>query len=113
MNYKDLLAAYEIDVQFSDVSGMEHLEMLMARSEIARHESHLSNEERQRLLNADKLLRQHAHLFYQSIQQIADLASWRQDANVPAAHWWWYIDVITQMRKQTQSADFNLTSVNV
>lgn len=107
MSYKKLLAAYEADVQFSDVSGMEHLDMLMTRSEIVKHEPHLSDEERLRLLNADKLLRQHAHLFYQSIQKMADLASWRRDEDVPATHWWWYLDVITQMQKQTRTIDSN------
>jgi len=34
MNYKDLITSYETDVQFSEVSGMEHLDMLMIRSEI-------------------------------------------------------------------------------
>jgi len=112
MNYKKLLEAYETDVQFADVSGMEHLDMLMTRSEIARHERHLSDEERQRLLNADKLLRQQAYLFYQSIQEIADLASWRRGEDVPATHWWWYLDVIAQMQKQTQTADFSRTYAN-
>ena len=113
MNYKDLLKAYEVDVQFSDVSGMEHLDMLMSRSKIAKHERHLSNEERQRLVNADKLLRAQADLFYEAIQEIADLASWRREADVPASHWWWYLDVITQMQRQTQSNDFNLASAHV
>ncbi len=113
MNYKELLTAYEVDVQFPDVSGMEHLDMLMTRSEIAKYEPHFSDKERQRLLTADKLLREQAPLFYQSIQEIADLASWRQDADAPTAHWWWYLDVITQMHKQTQSSDFILTSAHV
>jgi hypothetical protein len=113
MSYKDLLAAYEVDVQFSDVSGMEHLDMLMTRSEIAQHEPHLSDEERQRLLQADKLLRQQSFLFYQAIQEVADLASWRREADVPASHWWWYLDVITQMQRQTQSNDFHLASTHI
>jgi hypothetical protein len=46
MSYRDLITVYETDVQFPDVSGMEHLDMLMTRSEIAQNESHLSNEER-------------------------------------------------------------------
>jgi hypothetical protein len=101
MNYKELLSAYETDVQFADVSGMEHLDMLMVRSEIARHEPHLTDEERQRLLKADSLLMQQAGQFYQSIQSIADLASWRRDENVPVTHWWWYLDVVTQMPIRT------------
>ena len=108
MDYKTLLAAYEIDVQFADVSGMEHLDMLMTRSEIAKHELHLSEVERQRLLNADQLLLKQAAQFYQSIQDIADLASWRRDEGVPTTHWWWYLDVITQMQQQTQPRDVHL-----
>jgi len=107
MSYKELLAAYEADVQFPDANGMEQLDMLMTRSEIAKHESHLSDDERQRLLQADKLLRQKVHLFYKSIRDIADLASWRRDEDVPATHWWWYLDVITQMQQQTQSSESN------
>ncbi len=50
MSYKELLSAYEVDVQFSDVSGMEHLDMLMIRSEIAKHEPHLTDGERRTAL---------------------------------------------------------------
>jgi hypothetical protein len=95
--YEELIAAYEADVQFPDVSGMEQLDMLMTRSEIAQNELHLSDEERKRVLNADRLLLQQARQFYESIQSIADLASWRRDESVPATHWWWYLDVIVQL----------------
>jgi len=97
MGYKELVAAYEVDVQFPDVSGMEHLDMLMTRSEIARNELHLSDQERQRVLDADRLLLQRARQFSASIRRIADLASWRRDEAVPATHWWWYLDVIVQL----------------
>ncbi len=97
MSYKELIAAYEVDVQFPQTSGMEHLDMLMTRSEIARNEMHLSAEERERVFNADRLLLQQAEQFYESIQRIADLASWRRDENAPPAHWWWYLDIIVQL----------------
>ncbi len=97
MGYKELIAAYEVDVQFSGVSGMEHLDMLMIRSEIARHERHLSDKERKRVLEADEVLLQCAKQFLESIQSIADLSSWRRDEDAPATHWWWYLDVITQL----------------
>ena len=45
-NYDQLVAAYEVDVRFPDVSGMEHLEMLCTRSDIARGETHLTAEQR-------------------------------------------------------------------
>ena len=98
MNYKKLIDAYESDVQFPDVSGMEHLDMLMTRSEISKFESHLSKEDRDRVLKADRLLLQKAGEFYQSIKSIADLTSWRRDENVPTTHWWWYLDVIVQLQ---------------
>jgi hypothetical protein len=104
MNYKALITAYETDVQFPDVSGMEHLDMLMTRSEIARNELHLSDEERERLLKADQLLLQQARQFYESIRVVADLASWRRDENVPITHWWWYLDVITQLPTASELA---------
>jgi hypothetical protein len=97
VSYKELITTYEADVQFPDVSGMEQLDMLMTRSEIARNELHLSDEERERVLNADGLLLRQAEQFYRSIQDIADLASWRRDENVPVTHWWWYLDVIVQL----------------
>ena len=96
-SYKELIAAYEVDVQCPDVSGMEHLEMLMTRSEISRNELHLSGEERERILNADRVLLQNARQFYESIQAIADLDSWRRDENVSPTHWWWYLDVIVKL----------------
>ncbi len=97
MSYKELIDAYEKDVQFPEVSGMEHLDMLMARSDIAQNKVHLSDEERKRILKADHLLLQQAKQFYKSIQTVADLSSWRRDENVLGAHWWWYLDIIVLM----------------
>ncbi len=96
-NYDELIAAYEVDVRFPDVSGMEHLDMLLTRSEIARGEHHLTAEQRVRLAEADKVLLQQAGRFYQAIQKIADLDAWRRDENAPPAHWWWYLDVLAQL----------------
>ena len=43
------LAAYEADVDFPAVSGMEHLQMLMTRSELHRVQGQLTAEQRTRL----------------------------------------------------------------
>ena len=96
-DYDPLIAAYEIDVRFPDVSGMEHLDMLLTRSEIARGEQHLTAEQRARLEEADRVLLQQTHDFYEAIQRIADLDAWRRDENVPPSHWWWYLDVLAQL----------------
>ena len=95
--YEDLIVAYETDVDFPNVSGMEHLDMLMNRSEIARGENHLTDEQRVRLDLADQKLLQKAHQFYHAICSIADLTAWRRTCKIPAEEWWWYLDVIVQL----------------
>ena len=100
---------YETDVQFADVSGMEHLDMLMTRSEIAQNKLHLSDEKRERVLKADRQLLQRAKQFYKSIQIIANLASWRRDENIPVTQWWWYLDIIAQLPAHLElSSWFNM-----
>ena len=96
---EELIAAYEVDVRFPDVSGMEHLEMLARRSRIAEVEQDLTEEQGVRLEEADKLLLQQAWRFRQAIQRIADLDAWRCKENVLASHWWWYLDVLVQLPK--------------
>ena len=102
------LAAYETDVDFPDVSGMEHLQMLLTRSELHRVEDQLTIEQRTRLANADKSLLQRAHLFYRAIQAIADLARWREtETRVTPAHWWWYLDLLAQLPAGAVIAELN------
>ena len=82
MNLEQLLADYEVDVDCHEVSGMEHLQMLMRRSEIAKGEPHLTGAQHQRLVKADELLVQQAKQFYDAIHRMADLALWRQNQHV-------------------------------
>ena len=107
--YSELIAAYEIDVRFADVSGMEHLDMLRVRSEIAQCAVNLTVEERERVVEADKVLLRQVYQFYQAIQKVADLAAWRRAENIPVTHWWWYLDVLAQLPKlptnETYSAE--------
>jgi len=95
--YIELITAYEVDVCFPAVSGLEHLDMLRVRSEIANYEADLTAEARARLLEADKVLLRQARHFYKAIHEIADLATWRRDENIPVTHWWWYLDVLAQL----------------
>ncbi|MGC9395015.1 MAG: hypothetical protein ACP5J4_09170 [Anaerolineae bacterium] len=97
MNYDQLISAYETDVRFPEVSGMEHLDMLMTRSEIANIEPHLSDTQRERVLQADRQLMSRTREFYDAIQAVADLASWRRSEFTPITHWWWYLDVLAHL----------------
>lgn len=89
------LRAYEVDVQDPGVSGMEHLEMLFNRSELAKVEALLTDEQRQQLAIADQALSRQAHQFYAAIEAIANLKSWREHKGEPPEHWWWYLDVLS------------------
>lgn len=99
MKYDNILNDYEEDVEFPDVSGMEHLDMLLTRSEIAAVEQELTETQKQRLCRADYRLLTHAQQFYDAVEKIANLDEWRSLHNVPSAHWWWYLDVISHAEK--------------
>ena len=89
-----LLLAYETDVRFPDVSGMEHLDMLLTRTKIEEHKGRLRQEQRERLVTADQKLVQQSDQFYVAISQVADLTAWRDKVHAPVSHWWWYLDVL-------------------
>lgn len=92
------LSAYEVDAAYPEVSGMEHLQMLLVRSELHEAGHRLDSEQKTRLASADRKLLQQAQSFYEAIQEIADLDSWREGAGgVTPEHWWWYLDVLAQL----------------
>ncbi len=103
-DYEALIAAYEVDVRYPDVSGMEHLDMLLTRSQIAGGESQLTADQRRRMAQADRSLLRQARSFYQAISRVADLADWRRRERVPPSHWWWYLDVLAELPELPASA---------
>ncbi|MEZ4664507.1 MAG: hypothetical protein R2911_43800 [Caldilineaceae bacterium] len=94
MTNEERICAYDVDTDFLDISGMEYIEMLYNRSEIAKIEDELSPAQKGRLALADRRLIRDAHLFYTAIQSIANLKRWREQENVSPDHWWWYLDVL-------------------
>lgn len=82
--------------------------MLVTRSELHRVQAQLTAEQRTRLASADKILLRQAHLFYQAIQAVADLARWRAtETGLTPEHWWWYLDVLAQLPAGAVVAGFN------
>lgn len=53
-----------------------------------------------------------AKQFYEAIQEIADLANWRQQQNVPATHWWWYLDTIIQLPSRLEKSSRQITTAS-
>ena len=109
---EEKLSAYEVDVDFPELGGMEHLQMLLTRSELHRADRLLGSEQKARLARADRKLLQQAQSFYEAIHAIADLTSWRERAGgVTPEHWWWYPDVLAQLPAGTATAEVNALSV--
>jgi hypothetical protein len=99
------LTQYETDVRFPDVSGMEHLDMLLTRSRIAANQPALTPEQRIRLLDADQRLFHNAEQFYRAIAAVADLAEWRSESAASPEEWWWYLDVVTSIPQFLMAGD--------
>ncbi len=105
---EERLSAYEVDVEFPDVSGLEHLQMLMTRSELHDAGHLLTTDQQTRLANADKKLLQHVRKYNDAIQSIADLTHWREStAGVTPEHWWWYLDVLAQLPAGPETVGIN------
>jgi hypothetical protein len=89
-----LLKHYLVDVEYPEVSGAEHLQMLQIRDELAAQEASLNAQEKIALARADKRLFEQAGTFSSELSRFIDLAQYRRDEQVDASHWWWYLDVL-------------------
>ena len=92
----DLLQHYTVDVEFSDVSGAEHLEMLQLRDKLFKVEARLSVSEKEALAAADRRLVEQAGEFYAALSPFINFEQRRQTSQIPVTRWWWYLDVLVQ-----------------
>lgn len=99
----ELLNYYVVATRHPEVSGFEHLEMLLVRDELAQNADHLSPKQEALLAAADQLLLSQVAAFQTAISHITDLTAERQQRKPPADHWWWYLDVLAQVPAPTQS----------
>ncbi|MFB2837188.1 hypothetical protein [Floridanema evergladense] len=89
-----LLKSYCVSVEFPDVSGAEHLEILQIRDRLAEIESQLTDEEKALLTKADRQLVENAKDFYQELSHFVNLIERRKAEIIPPQRWWWYLDTI-------------------
>ena len=89
-----LVEGYAVDVQFPDVSGIEHHYMLFVRDKIVEIEHELSAEEKAILREADARLMRDAALFMPELSRFIDLADERKRKDISPDRWWRYLDVI-------------------
>jgi hypothetical protein len=92
-----LLTEYTGGAHHPEVSGMEHLNLLMIRDRLASLESQLTQAQRRSLSKADQALLTQSHDFLQAIRQVADLSDWRDQQQATPDRWWWYLDVIAYL----------------
>jgi hypothetical protein len=92
-----LLENYRVDVDFPDVSGIEHLQMLKTRSELAKIEQELTPSERKVLAEADRKLVMAAGQFFAELARFIDFAEERQRRKPGPNEWWWYLDILVQI----------------
>jgi len=89
-----LLKNYCVSVEFPDVSGAEHLEMLQIRDRLTEIESQLTEEEKILLTKADRQLVENANSFYQELSRFINLTERRNEQCICPERWWWYLDVL-------------------
>lgn len=92
-----LLENYQVDVDFPDVSGIEHWQMLKTRSELAKMEQQLTPSERRVLAEADRKLALDADRFFAELSRFVDLTEERQRRKPGPHEWWWYLDILVQV----------------
>jgi hypothetical protein len=97
LEIEQLLTDYAGGVRHPEVSGMEHLNLLMIRDRLAALEPQLTQVQRRQLSRFDRMLVAQSHEFLQAIRQIADLAAWREQQQAMPDRWWWYLDVIAYL----------------
>lgn len=88
------LKNYLVAVESPEVSGFEHIEMLLVRDKLAEQDILLTTEQRALLAAADERLLEQLAAFYQELCRITNLRSERQRRQPSPERWWWYLDVL-------------------
>jgi hypothetical protein len=78
----EYLQRYLVAVEHPDVSGFEHLDMLLLRDKLAQSSSQLTPDQQAKLAAADQRLMSQVAAFYAALSQITDLA--QRTAAAPA-----------------------------
>ena len=91
-----LLKNYLVDVEYPEASGIEQLQMLERRSELAEIENTLSPLEKTQLAEADRKLALQADKVLAELSRFVNLANEREHLQPPVNEWWWYLDVLVR-----------------
>ena len=105
-----LLTYYCQSLEFPDVSGAEHLELIEIREELASIESELTEAEKRQLSIADSQLIKKAARFYAELSRFINLKQKREAEPISAEHWWWYLDVLAHLPQSLYTEEISASS---
>jgi len=95
---QELMEYFAKAINHPDVSGFEAMELFDIRSQLAKREHILSEDDKIALEQLDRQLLTSADLWVTRISEIGDLAQLRKKAHVLPSHWWWYLDEIVSRK---------------
>ncbi|MBF2057314.1 MAG: hypothetical protein IGQ45_08830 [Cyanobacterium sp. T60_A2020_053] len=96
-----VLNQYKISLEFLDVSGMEYLDLLSIRDELANLT--FTDEEQKMIAELDQILVKNSSLIYQELSRFIDLTKYRPKNQINPQQWWWYLDVLSYLPVNTKS----------
>lgn len=90
-----LLRTYIDSLDYLEVSGAEHLELLDLRDQIEKIINTFSQFEQKKLQEADKKMLANISIIYQEISHFINLENHRNEQHISPHQWWWYLDVLS------------------
>ncbi|MFN9176764.1 MAG: hypothetical protein ACK58N_20230 [Synechocystis sp.] len=91
----ELLEIYVASLDYPNVSGAEHLELLNIRDQIEEIVNTLSPREKIKLREADKKMLANMAVIHQEISHFINLSNYRNQHSISPHQWWWYLDVLS------------------
>lgn len=91
----ELLEIYIASLDYPNVSGAEHLELLNIRDQIEEIVNTFNPREKRKLREADRKMLANMAIIYQEISRFIDLSNYRNQQGISPHQWWWYLDVLS------------------
>ncbi|UAJ71495.1 hypothetical protein IQE94_09960 [Synechocystis sp. PCC 7339] len=91
----ELLEIYIASLDYPNVSGAEHLELLNIRDQVEEIVNTFSTREKRELREEDKKMLINMATIYQEISRFIDLSNYRSEHGISPHQWWWYLDVLS------------------
>jgi hypothetical protein len=91
----ELLAIYIASLDYPNVSGAEHLELLNVRDQIEESANTFSPQEKNKITRSRQKNVDYMAIIYQEISRFINLSNYRNQHGISPHQWWWYLDVLS------------------